>query len=123
MNAKFYKCITSIKFSFYVIHIHFEQTKDNLLVKSLHGPSMVVDRSILVSVLLSIQLLSVFWKQLIIGQFIFLCFILFTIWIAKLPERTETDQITGSDKTMLVVNSCNSCLICHFLWSRLASYI
>ena len=83
---------------------------------------MVADRPVLVSVLLSIQLLSVFRKQLIIDQFIFLRFSLVTICIVKLPERTETAQIAGSDKTMLVVNNCNSCLICHFIWSRLASY-
>ena len=83
---------------------------------------MLADRPILVSVLLSIQLLSVF-RKLIIGQFIYLCFSLVTIGIVKLPGRTETDQITGSDKTMVVVNSCKSCLIFHFILSRLASYI
>ena len=78
---------------------------------------------ILVSVLLSIQLLSVFRKQLIIGQFIYLCFSLVTIWIIKLPEQTETDLVTRPDKNMLVVNSCNSCLISHLILSRPAFYI
>ena len=84
---------------------------------------MLTGGPILISVLLSIQLLSVFREQLIIGQFIFLFLSLVTIWIVKLPVWTETDLITGSDKTMLVMNSCNSCLICHFILSRLAFYI
>ena len=36
---------------------------------SLHGPSMLADRPIFVTVSLSIQLLSVLWKHLVISQF------------------------------------------------------
>ena len=45
-----------------------------------------------------------------------------TIRVVSLPERTKTGLITGSDKTVQAEHSCSS-LLCHFVLSRLASYI
>ena len=36
-----------------------------------------------------------------------LCFSLVNLQVVNLPERTETDLITGSDKTVRAVHSCN----------------
>ena len=65
-NGFMHACIISTKY-FSVINIHFEQTKDILLVKILHGPSMLAGMPILVSALWS-KLLSVLRKHLVIVQ-------------------------------------------------------
>ena len=91
--------------TFSVMYIHFEQTKDILLVKLLPGPSMLAGMPILVSALQPIQFLSVLRKHLVIGQF---SCSLFRIGQPTGSKPTGTDLITGSDKTVRTVHSCNS---------------
>ena len=44
-----------------------------------------------------------------------LCFSLVNLQVVNLPERTETGLITGSDKTVRAVHSCNTGKIAFFV--------
>ena len=94
--------------------IHFEQKKDILLVKLLHGTSMLAGMPVLVSALQSIQLISVFVRHdgRLASSFwlvqLFFVFSLVNLRVINLPGRTETGLITGSDKTVRAVHSCKT---------------
>ena len=77
-----------------------------LLKYELHGPSMLTNRPILVSVLKSIHLLSILRKHLVIGHFSFSLFFIGHHTGSKLILTTKTGLIFRLDQIVPCSGPC-----------------